>query len=150
MGKENTVVNLFGKEVILDKLLIISLDGEFDIWNIMEDVGVERLVYDYHFKGTYAGNYKTLCKLLDNRCEVIVTPLTSEISALTMELGYDIIVQSGHKFIKFSDLLMGNDDKGIGRQVRATQNWEKMLYSNCFDLDIPSYNYEDEFTEKGE
>ena len=55
------------------------------------------------------------------------------------ELGYEIIVQSGNKFVKFSELLNGNPEKSFGREIRQTHNWEKMLYSGCFDLDIPDW-----------
>lgn len=132
-------VKLFGKEVILDKLLIITLDGDFDPKMILDEFGFDRLIYDNFFKGVDANNYKDLCKLLDNRCDVIVTTLTSEIDSLTMEKGYDIVVQLGKEYIVFSDLVNGYTDFSFGRQIKETQNWEKMLYNGCFKLDVPDW-----------
>lgn len=132
-------VKLFGKEVKLDKLLIITLDGKFDPKMIINEFDYNRLVYDHCFKGINAFYYKDLCYYIHQGYDVIITPLTSELGSLTMELGYDIIVQSGNKFVVFSDLVGGCTEDSFGREIRETQNWEKMLYSGCFDLDIPDW-----------
>ena len=79
------------------------------------------------------------CQYIHNKYDVIVTPLTSELSSLTMEMGYDIIVQSGNEYVVFSDLVSGCTEDSFGREIRETQNWEKMLYSGCFNLNIPDW-----------
>lgn len=132
-------VKLFGKEVVLDKLLIITLDGKFDPKMIINNFEYDRLVYDHCFKGINAFYYKDLCQYIHNKYDVIVTPLTSELSSLTMEMGYDIIVQSGNEYVVFSDLVSGCTEDSFGREIRETQNWEKMLYSGCFNLNIPDW-----------
>lgn len=55
--------------------------------------------------------------------------------------GFDIKVVSKGKSILASELLGDVDgNKSFGREIRPTQNWEKMLYSGCFDLEMEEYN----------
>lgn len=132
-------VTIYGKEYKLDKLLIVTLDGNFDPRILFDEFGINKLCSNCTFKGVNAFYFNDLCKFVRQRSEVIVTPLTKFVDHFMMELGYDIIVQSGDKYIVFSDLLMGNSDKSFGREIRVAQNWEKMLYAGCFDLDIPDW-----------
>ena len=74
----------------------------------------------------------------DNRTNIHTTQ-THAFSSYYYDLedGYDIKVVSKGKSILASELL--GDTKGsksFGREIRLTQNWEKMLYSGCFALDI--------------
>lgn len=125
----NNKVVLFGEEVILDKTIYVTLDNSWDLFSIHPES-----LQSMH----YVGDYCNLCRAIKERRETIITPITKCICSSIMERGYDIVVQSKDKSVRFSELLMGSVDKAFGRQIREAQNWEKMLYSGCFDLDIPS------------
>ena len=90
---------------------------------------------------TYAGDLKHLMEQIKERKPFIITPLTRVVDSWIMEMGYDIFVQNGKELICFSDLLDYKDDGvgSFGREIRVTQNWEKMLYSGCFNIEIPSW-----------
>lgn len=141
----NKRVKMFGDEIIeLDKTMIVMLDWQKNtqglIKNILKDIGVE----DYSLI-EYDNNFKSLQDALRSKEPCIITTLTCEVSPLTMEMGYDIYVVSNGDFVLFSELLDYKDD-GIGsfcREIRITQNWEKMLLSGCFNIDIPDWR-EDE------
>ena len=60
----------------------------------------------------------------------IHTTQTKAISAYYYDKGYDIKVVSENKTILFSELLKDEEN----RQVRPTQNWEKMVLSGCFNI----------------
>lgn len=70
----------------------------------------------------------------------IHTTLTSAVSAYYYDYkddGWDIKVVHNGKHILFSELLGDVEgNRSFGRAIRITQNWEKMLYSGCFDIDI--------------
>lgn len=123
------IVKLFDKDVELDKTIYITLDDNIILYT--------KMFPDLPIHCNYAISYKNLCDYIKEDRNNIVTPITKCISSSIMEKGYDIVVQSKDKYIRFSDLLMGKSDGSIGREIRETQNWEKMLYSGCFDLDIP-------------
>ena len=126
-----TEVVLFDKKIILDKTIFVTLDNSITLFDFIPISDVDELVYGLDFDG--------LCKEIKERKQVIITPITKCVSAQVMSLGYDIVVQSKDKVIRFSDLLMGTSDNSFKREIRPTQNWEKMLYSGCFDLDIPDW-----------
>lgn len=65
--------------------------------------------------------------------EKIYTTLLDAVSPKYYELGYDIIVISEGKYMRFSDLVRGGFH---GRDIRTTQNWQKMLKSGVFSPDI--------------
>ena len=123
-------VNLFNEDIELDKTIYVSLDGSMDLFTMFPES-----MKDY----CYAGDFKRLCQFIKEKRPCIITCLTECVSVQVMELGYEIIVQSGNKFVKFSELLNGDSEKSFGREIRQTHNWEKMLYSGCFDLDIPDW-----------
>lgn len=126
-----TEVVLFDKKIILDKTIFVTLDNSITLFDFIPISDVDELVYGLDFD--------SLCKEIKERKQVIITPITKCVSAQVMSLGYDIVVQSKDKVIRFSDLLMGTSDNSFKREIRPTQNWEKMLYSGCFDLDIPDW-----------
>lgn len=136
---KNRKVKLFGSDIELDKILVVTLDGIVDIKMIADIVGLDKLVFDYHFKDIWVYNYTDLCKYLHNNTDVIITPLTNCVSSLTMENGYDIIVQNKNKFIRFSDFMLGDYEKSFGREINQNHNWEKMLFNGNFDLDLEVY-----------
>lgn len=126
-----TEVILFDEKIILDKTIFVTLDNSITLFDFIPDFNVEELFY--------ALDLESLCQAIKSRRTTIITTITKCISAQIMELGYDIVVQSEDKFVKFSDLLMGTPDNSFKREIRPTQNWEKMLYSGCFDLDVPDW-----------
>lgn len=126
-----TEVVLFDEKIILDKIIFVALDNSITLFDFIPISDVDELVYGLDFD--------SLCKEIKERKQVIITPITKCVSAQVMSLGYDIVVQSKDKVIRFSDLLMGTSDNSFKREIRPTQNWEKMLYSGCFDLDIPDW-----------
>ena len=125
-------VNLFGNDVVLNKIICIVLD----------DTPLQ-VIFDNtkNFKDTsnvcFCNNYRDLCKTINRRKQFIITPITSILSSLTMELGYELLVFSNNQCVSFSTLLNGDCSNSFQREIRAAQNWEKMLYSGCFNLDIP-------------
>ena len=126
-----TEVILFDEKIILDKTIFVTLDNSITLFDFIPDFNVEELFY--------ALDLESLCQAIKSRRTTIITTITKCISSQIMELGYDIVVQSEDKFVKFSDLLMGTSDNSFKREIRPTQNWEKMLYSGCFDLDVPDW-----------
>lgn len=124
-------VVLFDEKIILDKTIFVTLDNSVTLFDFIPFSDVNKLVYGLDFN--------SLCKWIKERKQVIITPITKCVSSQVMSLGYDIVVQSKDKIVRFSDLLMGNSEKSFGREIRPAQNWEKMLYSGCFDLDIPDW-----------
>ena len=126
-----TEVILFDEKIILDKTIFVTLDNSITLFDFIPDFNVEELFY--------ALDLESLCQAIKSRRTTIITTITKCICAQIMELGYDIVVQSEDKFVKFSDLLMGTPDNSFKREIRPTQNWEKMLYSGCFDLDVPDW-----------
>lgn len=126
-----TEVILFDEKIILDKTIFVTLDNSITLFDFIPDFNVEELFY--------ALDLESLCQAIKSRRTTIITTITKCISAQIMELGYDIVVQSEDKFVKFSDLLIGTSDNSFKRKIRPTQNWEKMLYSGCFDLDVPDW-----------
>lgn len=120
-------VTLFGNEVVLDKRLIVTLSGDLEVWNIFKDVW-ENV--------SYAQTFEDLVRQINNKYPMIITPLTHFLIPEVMERGYDLFVVSGKRMICFSKLL-GGEEGSFGREIRETQNWEKMLYSGCFDIEIP-------------
>ena len=61
--------------------------------------------------------------------EYIYTTQTSALSPFYYNLGYDIKVVKDNKSILMSDLLKN-------KEVRITQNWEKMLYADALSIQI--------------
>jgi hypothetical protein len=61
--------------------------------------------------------------------EQIYTTLLDAVDSSYYEKGYDIIVISEGKYIKFSDLLRTGFE---GREIRTTHNWQRMLKNNTF------------------
>lgn len=120
-------VMLFGNEVILDKRLIVTLTNDLLVWKLFKDVW-ENV--------SYAQTFEDLTKQINQNYPMIITPLTHFLIPEVMERGYDLFVVSGNKKICFSELLNGGDGS-YHREIRETQNWEKMLFSGCFELDIP-------------
>lgn len=123
----NNKVILFGEEIVLDKTIYVTMDNSWKLFDICPDA-----LKDY----CYAGDYIKTCQAIKENRPNIVTPITKFVSSSVMELGYEIIVQCKDKAVRFSELLMGSVDGSFGREIRETQNWEKMLYSGCFDLDL--------------
>ncbi|MGM9544086.1 MAG: hypothetical protein ACI3T9_03815 [Romboutsia timonensis] len=123
-------VNLFDKDIELDKTIYVSLDGSMDLFTMFPES-----MKDY----CYAGDFKRLCQFIKEKRPCIITCITKCVDVQIMELGYEIIVQNGNKFIKFSELVNGDVEKSFGREIRQTHNWEKMLYGECFDLDVPDW-----------
>ncbi len=121
------VVNLFGENITLDKVIYVSLDNSWELFDLFPEA-LENFCY--------VGDYKKLCQAIKENRPSIITPITKCVSSSVMEKGYDIIIQSENKSVRLSELLMGNVDGSFGRQIRESQNWEKMLYSGCFDLKI--------------
>lgn len=126
-----TEVILFDEKIILNKTIFVTLDNSITLFDFIPISDIDELFYGLDFE--------SLCKGIRERKSTIITPITKCVSAQIMALGYDIVVQSKDRFVKFSDLLMGNAEKSFGREIRPTQNWEKMLYSGCFDLDVPDW-----------
>lgn len=123
-------VNLFDKDIELDKTIFVSLDGNIKLFSMFPEV-----LDDY----CYAGDLKTLCEHIKDRKPCIITSLTCCISEQVMELGYDIVVQNKDKFIRFSEFMNGDYTKSFDREIRQSHNWEKMLYGDVFDLDVPDW-----------
>lgn len=125
METYNTVL-LFDNYVKLDKFIYIFLDTSPELKS--------KLRCDENFNEA-----KTIDKLycdIRNKVPLIVTNLTHCLCSNIMELGYDFIIVSNEQQLKFSNML--SSGKGsFGREVRETQNWEKMLYSGCFNIEIP-------------
>lgn len=130
----NKKVKMFGDEIIeLDKKVIVTLDNSLEVAKMFEGKGFENY--------TYAGDLKHLMEQIKERKPFIITPLTRVVDSWIMEMGYDIFIQNGKELICFSDLLDYKDDGvgSFGREIRITQNWEKMLYSGCFNIEIPDW-----------
>lgn len=117
------IVTLFGEEVGLDKEMYIFLDmaaiveAEIDKFEPRDQIWVTVL-------NTEAAVKKEVNKIL--------TTCTHFLSAEYMEKGYNIIVLKGQQRISMADLLNNPE----GREIRSAQNWEKMLYAGCFDIDM--------------
>lgn len=83
---------------------------------------------------------KTFLKQIKDNKTDIHTTQTHAFSCWYYDLnddGYDIKVISNNKSILASELLGDSQgSKSFGREIRPTQNWEKMLYSSCFDIDL--------------
>ena len=124
-------VNLFDKDIELNKKIIVTLDGNVDF--------IEETFKDCWINVSYAQNWKDFCRQVKENYPFIITPLTSTLSSNIMELGYDLFVFSNNKYIQFSELLNGNVENSFHREIRPAQNWEKMLYGNCFDIDVSDY-----------
>jgi hypothetical protein len=122
-----TKVTLFGEEVILNKTIFVILDSDYGVFDLFPE----------STRSIEVACYSDLCRAIDDREKMIITPITHCISSFIMGLGYEIIVVSNGRSIKFSELLNGNPEKSFGKEIRAAQNWEKMLYAGCFDLDVP-------------
>ena len=57
------------------------------------------------------------------------------------EDGWDIKVVRGDREILFSQLLGDvKAEHSYGREIRLAQNWEKMFYAGCFDVDVCDCN----------
>ena len=61
--------------------------------------------------------------------EEIYTTLLDAVDSYYYEKGYDIIVVSEGKYIKFSELLRTGFE---GREIRLAHNWQKMLKNDIF------------------
>lgn len=61
--------------------------------------------------------------------EEIYTTLLDAVDSSYYEKGYDIIVVSEGKYIKFSELLHTGFE---GREIRLVHNWQKMLKNDIF------------------
>lgn len=61
--------------------------------------------------------------------EEIYTTLLDAVDSSYYEKGYDIIVISEGKYIKFSDLLRIGFN---GREIRTAHNWQRMLKNDTF------------------
>ena len=73
---------------------------------------------------------ESLNKDIENNKQYIYTTQTHAISNyLYFCKGYDIKIVSHNRYVLISDLLKN-------KEIRDTQNWEKMLYAGCFDLII--------------
>ena len=120
-------VVLFDEKVLLDKVIYVTIDNSWELFDLFPEA-----LKDF----CYVGDYKKLCQAIKENRPTIITPITKCVNSSVMEKGYDIIIQSENKSVRLSDLLNGNCDKSFGRQIRETQNWEKMLYSGCFDLKV--------------
>lgn len=121
-------VEMFDEKIVLDKTIYVTLDNSWELFEIHPEALQEFC---------YAGDWSKVCEAIKQGRTNIITPITKCVSSHFMEKGYEIIVQSKNKSIRFSELLMGNCEKSFGREIRCAQNWEKMLFSNCFDIDIP-------------
>lgn len=116
-------VTLFGEEVVLDKELYIFLDmaaiteAEIDKFEPRDQIWVT--VFD-------------TATAIKKEVKKILTTCTHFLSARYMEKGYNIIILRGQQKISMADLLNNPE----GREIRPAQNWEKMLYAGCFDIDI--------------
>ena len=71
-------VNLFDEDFILDKKIVVFLDGGLDIFDFDCFDGIEE--YDYAF------TWGDLCRCIKNKKPLIITPLTSIITEQVMEL----------------------------------------------------------------
>lgn len=117
------IVSLFGEEIVLDKEIFIFLDmaaiveAEIDKFGPRDQIWVTVL-------DTEAA--------INKRINKILTTCTHFLSARYMEKGYNITILKGNQRISMADLLNNPE----GREVRPAQNWEKMLYSGCFDIDM--------------
>ena len=120
-------VILFEKEVILDKTIFVTLDDSFELFKLFPNLAEQFC---------FAGDYKTLCLAIKEERPCIITPITKCLCASVMEKGYDLIIQSEMKYVVLSEMLNGNCNGSLGRQIRPAHNWEKMLYSGCFDLKV--------------
>ena len=127
-------VRLFNNDIELDKKIIVTLDDSLEIFEMFKNEWVDV---------TYASNWTDFCEQIKKRNPMIVTSLTRALDSSIMELGYDLFVQNGNNLVQFSKLLVGDTEKSLGRQIRETQNWEKMLYSGCFNIEVPKW-YEPE------
>ena len=121
------VVELFGEKITLDKNIFVTMDDSFELFKLFPNLAEQMC---------FAGDYKTLCLAIKEQRPCIITPITKCVCSLTMEKGYDIIIQSEMKYVRLSELLNGAVDGSFGREIRPAQNWEKMLYSGCFDIKV--------------
>ena len=125
------IVNLFNKDIELNKTIYVSLDGSMDLFLLFPE-----MIKDFCF----AGDVKKLFQDIKDEKPCIITSITHCVNEQVMELGYDIVVQNGKKYIRFSDFINGDFTKSFDREIKQTHNWEKMLYSDVFDLDVPTWN----------
>ena len=127
-----TKVHIYDKDIELNKVICIVLDNTSlqTIFNNTKEFNNSQNV-------NFCNDYKDLCKTINRRKSFIITPLTNVLSALVMELGYELIVFSNNKCVSFSKLLNGDSTNSFHKEIRTAQNWEKMLYAGCFNLDIP-------------
>lgn len=83
---------------------------------------------------------KDFLKQIKNNKNIIHTTQTSAISSYYYTYqnnGWDIKVIHKGKEILFSKLLADYEgSKSYGREIRLSQNWEKMFYSGCFDVNL--------------
>ena len=72
-------------------------------------------------------------KVIKSEAEEIITTQTHAINSSNYLNGYDIVLISKGYQIKFSDILSGKYNDYI-REIRISHNWEKMFYSDLFNI----------------
>lgn len=117
-------VTLFGEEIVLDKEIYIFLDTAAIVEAEVDKLGPRDQICVTVFDTAAA---------IEKEVKKILTTCTHFLSARYMEKGYNIIILKGQQRIFMADLLNNNPE---GREIRPAHNWEKMLYSGCFDIDI--------------
>lgn len=125
-----TKVKIFNRKIILDKLLIISLDGNFKPDKFYNEKWKEIVFPNGSFNCKFAFNYEDGYKLIRRKENIIFTTITKFLDVLVMKEGYEIIVTYKDNYISFSDLFSSE-------KIKENQNWEEILYSGFFTLDIP-------------
>ena len=116
-------VDIFGKNIVLDKEIYIFLDTKAIVNAEVDKFGPRNPIYTTILDTAAA---------IEKEEKKILTTCTHFLSSYYMEKRYNIIVLSGDERISMADLL----NSAEGRQIRASQNWEKMLYAGCFDINI--------------
>lgn len=105
------------------------MNKKITVYLTMEDIPVD-------LRDEVCYTVKDFDLAIKNKQDFIYTTQTKAISSHYYQDGYEIEVISEGEHITASRLL-GYDDNGslsFGREIRLTQNWEKMLYSGCFNI----------------
>lgn len=102
----------------LDKMIVVFLSVDDISPDLLNEV-------EFSLKG-----FMTAWK--ERRAKIYTTQIHA-ISERYLQAGYDIKIISEGKVILISDLLEGKNSE-VNRDIRITQNWEKMLLSGCFNI----------------
>ena len=105
------------------------MNKKITVYLTMEDIPVD-------LREEVCYTVKDLDLALKNKQDFIYTTQTNAINSSYYLDGYEIEVISEGEHITASRLL-GYDDNGalsFGREIRIGHNWEKMLYSGCFNI----------------